>query len=174
MPDQDIPIIVSYTSTHTFDTLSSPITFCNAIPTFSMDRLHTLASSCCCSQGYAAVKRFDSMSMWYQRTGGFDFRFMHCLCDIIDHLRNNFSIAQVSITFVIGISLPSLPIVTPLQIFSKNLEKGVVLIRRRICVRFLVVFLAFPIIIILQRENLSLQEPEGLLFDHIPGGCNHL
>ena len=31
MLDQDIPIIVSYTNTHKFDTLSSPITFCNEI-----------------------------------------------------------------------------------------------------------------------------------------------
>jgi len=146
-----------------------------------MDRLYTLASSCCCSQGYAAVKHFDSMSMWYQWTGGFDFRFSHCLCDSIGvkwmrshQLRNNFSIAQVSMTFVIGISLQPLPNVILLQIFSKNLEKGVVLIRRRVCVRFLVVFLDFLIIIILQRENLSPREPEHLRFDLIPGGCNHL
>jgi len=34
MPNQDIPIILSYTSTHKFDTLSSPITFWNAIPIY--------------------------------------------------------------------------------------------------------------------------------------------
>ena len=89
------------------------------------------------------------------------------------NLRNIFGIAQVSITLVIGISLQPLPNISLLQIFSKNLEKAVVLIHRRVCVRFLVVFLAF-LIIILQRENLSPREPEGVLCDLITGGCNHL